>query len=245
MNNKNIMIIFLLLVISFSNILNVYAQENSVQVVSKCSNDIIYNDDIIYSEYSTKPINTSFEIKFIDNSKQKKGANKYTNNATNGRQYLYSKYTFNTYRVKKYDSRIPVLNPVFLLSVGPGQILSVSKTISTSATIDFKGSYEDIQKDAVKKAFNLDLSGTYTCQVTKEEKFSFPDKYIKEGYNTYSWYLGVGYDTCEVVLNKIDYYQEATNTYLGFRIIEVLDGTKTVITDVPKKSIYGIPGKVK
>lgn len=153
--------------------------------------------------------------------------------------YMYSYYKYVSHIINKYDSR-DTINPVFLLSVARGQTLSVTKTVKTSGSIEFRAGISTGIKDLIAEKVNASSKYVCTFSVKKTEEFTFPEGATG---NTVSFYMAIGYDETKFTVDRYDVYmKDETIGGLGISYEHRYYGRFTKTADIPKKVIYSIIG---
>jgi hypothetical protein len=155
-----------------------------------------------------------------------------------------------SYRVTSKDllqaDSSSVINEVVLANVGIGMSITTTSTKTTSGSITISSSLSESVKSPIFESFNLSASGSLTATVSKSTTFSFPSSFESLGYNTCTWYLGIGKDKYRVNLAEYELkgVVDPSGT-IGIVFKWVATGnTLSTVVEVPKKTVYAIGHRV-
>lgn len=190
----------------------------------------------------------SAEVEFTDADKyvfidpELVGANASATLSSNGTGgYLYSYYSHVSHNITAYNSK-PSVNPKFLISVARGQTVSITQTVTSSATIGFIGTVEAKLKAAIAEKVGANSSYSMSFSVTKNTEFTFPSG---ASGNSASFYLACGFDRYSFVYDRYDVYLgDGTGGGMGAGTKTVYSGRVTSSADIPKKVVYSVVGSV-
>lgn len=207
--------------------------------VENCyANSLSYANEIVVEEYKAKE-NFGAKVEFVD----EKLVNKEI--MTRGAivpVYSHSYYVYDYSTITLYDSG-PRKNDTFLISVAAGEKLSLESTKTVKGSVTFSRTVSADVKKVINLGLGLTVDGSYSYSWKKGTSFTGA---TGEGYNYYSIYGAINYDTHTCYVKRYDVYNNVdkasgkiTGTYDDYM------GT-TPYTDVkkPKAIKYSVGGKV-